>query len=319
MKILALVAAHMGSERRPGKVLADIGGKPLLWHVAERLQMAKAVRDVIITTTTEDRDTEVAEAAVAFGLKCYRGHPTDLVEQAAGAIRKYGQPDDLIFRAMSDQPFLDSRALDTAASAMFAHSWDVLLPLSFGADPVYGAGLGPWSPRAWAWIESMSVGEGRRHPGMQLRRDLARFDYGLIDLPHWAYRPFRLEMDTDQDLRLANLVWARWMQSGRHDEPALQWVVDLLDRNPEIAMVNSDIHEKTGPYTSFTRAEIAAWEKDYAGRRVLYSDFPTAVGLLETNATKCQKCEGIMITTRLGSKRVKLKCITCGAERTYRA
>ena len=164
----------------------------------------------------------------------------------------------------------------------------------------------------------MSSSEEKEHPGMRLRRDLARFDYGLIDLPHWAFRPYRLEVDTDQDLLLMNMIWAKWLQTGAHGEPSLQWVVDILDRNHELALINSSVHEKTGPYTSFTRAEIAMWEQDYSGRRVLYSDFPSAVGILETNATACQECGGVMVTTRLDSKRVKLRCVTCGAERVYR-
>ena len=37
-KIIAVIQARMGSTRLPGKVLADIEGKPLIWHIFNRLQ-----------------------------------------------------------------------------------------------------------------------------------------------------------------------------------------------------------------------------------------------------------------------------------------
>mgnify|MGYP001184071418 CR=1 FL=1 len=52
--ILAIVQARMGSTRLPRKVLADIGGKPMLQRVIERARAAALVDNVILATTEDD-------------------------------------------------------------------------------------------------------------------------------------------------------------------------------------------------------------------------------------------------------------------------
>jgi hypothetical protein len=38
--VVAIIQARMGSSRLPGKSLADIEGRPMLWHVIERVKRA---------------------------------------------------------------------------------------------------------------------------------------------------------------------------------------------------------------------------------------------------------------------------------------
>lgn len=46
--IVAIVQARMGSMRLPGKVLKEILGKPLLWHLINRVKKSKYTKKVII-------------------------------------------------------------------------------------------------------------------------------------------------------------------------------------------------------------------------------------------------------------------------------
>lgn len=63
-KTLILIPARMSSTRLPGKPLADIAGKPMIVHVAERANKASLGRVVVAT----DHD-DVASAVRAFGME----------------------------------------------------------------------------------------------------------------------------------------------------------------------------------------------------------------------------------------------------------
>ncbi|MEO9339174.1 3-deoxy-manno-octulosonate cytidylyltransferase [Mesorhizobium sp. SB112] len=64
MSILILIPARMASTRLPGKPLADISGKPMIVHVAERARESDLGRIVVATDTAE-----VAAAVRAHGFE----------------------------------------------------------------------------------------------------------------------------------------------------------------------------------------------------------------------------------------------------------
>ena len=59
MRAVAVIPARMGSTRFPGKVLADINGRPMVTHVWERAMAAHLVQRVVVAT-----DSDAVEAAI---------------------------------------------------------------------------------------------------------------------------------------------------------------------------------------------------------------------------------------------------------------
>lgn len=99
-----VIPARYASARFPGKVLADIGGKPMLRHVYERA-LASGAEEVVLAT--EDRRVE--EAARGFGAFVLMTSP----EHASGSDRiaevalKLGWKDStLIVNVQGDEPFI---------------------------------------------------------------------------------------------------------------------------------------------------------------------------------------------------------------------
>ena len=83
----AVIPARMRSTRLPGKMLADIAGKPLVAWVAERAR-ASGARSIAIATDHDD----IARAVTKLGWKALMTSPahetgTDRLAEAASLMR----------------------------------------------------------------------------------------------------------------------------------------------------------------------------------------------------------------------------------------
>jgi 3-deoxy-manno-octulosonate cytidylyltransferase (CMP-KDO synthetase) len=109
--VVVAVPARLASSRLPGKVMADIGGQPMLRHVLERCRRARGVAAVLTCSDS----AEVLEAARSWGFaalataeNCSSGSErlASVVEQlvaAGGAAFEH----TLVVNVQGDQPLLD--------------------------------------------------------------------------------------------------------------------------------------------------------------------------------------------------------------------
>ncbi|MFW5713956.1 MAG: cytidylyltransferase domain-containing protein, partial [Brevefilum sp.] len=79
--MVAIIQARMGSSRLPGKVLLDIGGKPMLYRVVVRARRAQSVGRVVLATTWDESDDAVAAYCQDQGFPFYRGDPLDVLDR----------------------------------------------------------------------------------------------------------------------------------------------------------------------------------------------------------------------------------------------
>src|SRR5436305_14468047 len=102
MNIIGVIPVRYGSTRFTGKPLALIAGKPLIQHVVERCQQAKALADVIVATD----DTRVWEVAQNFcrAEMTRPDHPSGSDRIAEVAIRC---PCDGIINIQGDEPLIE--------------------------------------------------------------------------------------------------------------------------------------------------------------------------------------------------------------------
>jgi 3-deoxy-manno-octulosonate cytidylyltransferase (CMP-KDO synthetase) len=109
----------MRSTRLPGKMLADIAGKPLVAWVAERAR-ASGAADVVIATDHPD----IEQAVRALGWKACATSPdhptgTDRLAEAA-ALLGYGR-DDIVVNVQGDEPLIDPRLIRAVALELARH------------------------------------------------------------------------------------------------------------------------------------------------------------------------------------------------------
>lgn len=128
---IVAVPARLQSSRLPNKVLADIGGKPMIQRVLERCRQAKGPAAVVLCTDS----AELLELATNWGFPVLRTSPhcssgsdriasvvSELVNLAwAAAPEPTTAAEKLsttaVINVQGDQPFIDPAVITAAASA----------------------------------------------------------------------------------------------------------------------------------------------------------------------------------------------------------
>jgi spore coat polysaccharide biosynthesis protein SpsF len=100
----------MGSTRLPGKVIAEVCGHPLIWHIADRLRHARRLAGSIVATSTGGDCDPIRDVASRYGLQCFSGSEDDLIDRLLGAARKLGA--SALVRVTADCPFVDPGLID---------------------------------------------------------------------------------------------------------------------------------------------------------------------------------------------------------------
>jgi spore coat polysaccharide biosynthesis protein SpsF len=110
-RTVAVIQARMGSTRLPGKVLADLGGRPMLRFMIDRLRAAP-VDALVVATSDLSQDDAVADVADAAGLPVVRGPEADVLGRFAAALAAH--PADHVVRLTADCPLADPAIVEEA-------------------------------------------------------------------------------------------------------------------------------------------------------------------------------------------------------------
>ncbi|MEC7535818.1 MAG: NTP transferase domain-containing protein [Pseudomonadota bacterium] len=140
-EILSIIQARMGSSRVPGKAMVELTGKPLIWHMIDRLRRVSGVDQIVLATTGDPRNLPMIEFCEGEGLGVF-AHPAedDLAGRVAGAIA--GRTGDIILKVGGDCPLIDpavlqlmtDRALAEGDADFISNRLEWSYPLGLSAD-----------------------------------------------------------------------------------------------------------------------------------------------------------------------------------------
>lgn len=124
-----IIPARYGSTRFPGKPLAPIAGRAMLWHVWDRahkaLQALSGGTDIAVCVATDDSRildfcTQNGFRAVMTSPACRTG--SDRVLEAADIVAKAdGKPVDIALNLQGDNPFVAPEAIAAVLGALLSH------------------------------------------------------------------------------------------------------------------------------------------------------------------------------------------------------
>jgi 3-deoxy-manno-octulosonate cytidylyltransferase (CMP-KDO synthetase) len=114
VRTVAIIPARLGSTRLQAKALADIGGRPLVARVVERVRQARGLAGVYVATDS----ALIGEVAASAGAQvvmtsadCPSG--TDRVAAAARSISC-----ELVLNIQGDEPFIPPAAIEALAETL---------------------------------------------------------------------------------------------------------------------------------------------------------------------------------------------------------
>jgi spore coat polysaccharide biosynthesis protein SpsF len=204
----------MTSTRLPGKVMMEIGGRPMLDLLLERVRRASLVDEIVIATTTNEEDLPIVELADRENVAVYRGSEQDVLGRVVEAVRMVGG--DIVVELTGDNPLVDPLVIDHVLSAFLSTYPDIQYASNGGfGDPALRAmplGTGV-SVFPWNELEAIAMRtrdpEDREHVSLFFYRG-GRDQYQLLNVPvppAWQ-RPYpvRLTVDTMEDLRTVRAI-----------------------------------------------------------------------------------------------------------------
>ena len=109
MKVIAIIPARYDSSRFPGKPLADLCGKPMIWWVYQRCKEVVGLDEVYVATD----DERIYETCVQYNLKVeMTGKNIGTSTERAYEIAKRIQS-DLYVVINGDEPLIDPNTIST--------------------------------------------------------------------------------------------------------------------------------------------------------------------------------------------------------------
>ena len=125
MKILGVIPARYASSRLPGKPLADILGKPMVWWVYQAAKQSPLLDDLVVATDDERILAVCKEHGMnAVMTRADHDTPTARIQEVSCLIQA-----DLYLQIMGDEPLIDPKA------------FELILPKTLPDDPYYVAGV----------------------------------------------------------------------------------------------------------------------------------------------------------------------------------
>lgn len=230
----AIVQARMGSNRLPGKVLKNLSGQPVLYHIIKRVEQVPGIDKIIVATTEEEIDNSIENYVNSIGINCFRGSSDNVLDRFYQAATSFSV--DVIIRLTADNPLVDAKVLEQLLSYFSRCNCEYAstggYPLGLGAEVFTFDALATAHKNASLPYEKEHVTPYMYREGQTVGRLVAPVDQSTL----------RFTMDTPEDYAFIQCVYDS-LYHGSHDF-YLDDILALLSKHPDMIRINAHVHQK---------------------------------------------------------------------------
>lgn len=268
--IAAIIQARMGATRLPNKPTVPIADHTLLGWTILAVRASHLVDEVVVATTVNPDDDQVATHAREYGAEVFRGSEDDVLDRFLQCAYQVGA--DVMVRISGDSPLWCPWASDFVIAQQQAAGVDYA---SNCIHDVYPLGVQSEVFTTEAMAASVALADRQtdhEHATPALRRHYPRFSVLSVLAPAELNRPqYRLCVDDQDDLAVVREVFER-LPHAADLPPDLLDVCRLLDSDPALRERNARTVQKykTGQDITAEAPQVTlplSWRDDYYEQR----------------------------------------------------
>jgi spore coat polysaccharide biosynthesis protein SpsF (cytidylyltransferase family) len=240
-KIGCIIQARMGSTRLPGKVMMNVEDqKPVLYFVIKQMQECKLIDKIIVATTTNEEDNQIANYSKNLGIDFFRGSSEDVLDRYYQCAKEYSV--STIVRIPSDKPLIDPEIVDNVINRFKNNSYDYITNFLPNSTFPSGSEVEIFSINALekVWKKAKLPSE-REHVTSYFSNHEDEFKITHIEnsenLSH-----LRWAVDRIEDLDLVRLIVSKIKK-----RPVLMDdIIELFRKEPNLIEINKNVNKKEG-------------------------------------------------------------------------
>lgn len=246
-KIGIIIQARTGSTRLPNKMLKPFFGDELLIDVIlKKFKHISVKHPVILATTTNKKDSILADFAEKHNCLCFRGSEDDVLQRFidAAAFNEL----DIVIRVCADNPFLSVKYIDELIKTYQKKSYNYISYKNSEGVPSIRTHYGFFTELVELSIlqkvaQLTSEKFYHEHVTNYIYDHADKFSINLLTIPFAENNKVRLTIDTIEDFDMAKEIYASLMNSGKDLEP--ETVMNYLNANAKyFSLMNTQIQNQ---------------------------------------------------------------------------
>ena len=240
-KVVATIEARMTSSRLPGKVLLEIGGKPALEFMIDRVKQSRLVDDIVVATTVNSSDQPIIDLCNKMGCKYFRGSEEDVLLRVLEAAKSVDA--DIIVELTGDCPFIDPDIIDKVIELYSLGDYDYASNVVERSFPD-GFDTQVFSVQSLEKVSRLTDNPiDRVHVSCYFYNNPHKFKLAnLLADQDSTWPDLRLTIDEPADYQLLKLIEEKLRDS--NGMFSVNEVISLLKQEPELIELNKHVRAK---------------------------------------------------------------------------
>lgn len=248
MRTVGIIQARMGSSRLPGKVVAEVAGKPMIVTMVDRLERARRLDEIVVAIPSGKANDPLRDVLAENGICYHRGPENDVLTRVLEAAHEYGV--ELIVELTGDCPLVDPTIVDEVVGFWKGFNCDFATTTLDAGDTGYARGMDVrvFSTKVLEEVDRLVKWTGRsearyrEHVSLYVWEHPQRFRTRLCKAPSTRVSEgLRLTVDEPADLELVRKIFEAFAPRTGFSYEA---ILSLMKRRPELRTINDRVEQR---------------------------------------------------------------------------